>query len=291
MKKTSLALALLATCAMAQADTLSKIAERGSISLAYRESSVPFSYILGSSHPVGLAVDVSDAVADAVRKQLKLPTLKIERVAVTSANRIPLVVNGTVDLECGSTTNNAARGKDVQFAINYFYTGTRLLVKKGSGIRNYADLSGKTVSTTTGTTNLQVMRKYFSEKKIDANMVYGKDHSESFLLVESGRAVAFGMDDILLYGLRVSSKTPTDYEVVGDSLQVEPYACMMRKDDPAFRKLVNGVLGGMMKSGEFNRLYTKWFQQPIPPNNVTLGVPMSVELKDNLKAQSDKPAL
>ena len=291
MKTPYLLAALLACAGVAQADTLSKIAQSGKITLAYRESSVPFSYILGSSHPVGMSVEVSEAVADAVRKQLKLPTLQIERLAVTSSNRIPLVVNGTVDLECGSTTNNTARGKDVAFAINYFYTGTRLLTKKGSGVRNYADLAGKTTATTTGTTNLQVMRKYFSEKKIDTSMVYGKDHGESFLLVEGGRAAAFGMDDILLYGLRANAANPSDYEVVGDALQVEPYACMLRKDDPAFKKLVDKVIGDMMKSGEFTRLYTKWFLSPIPPKGVTLGVPMSAELKANLKALSDKPAI
>jgi ABC-type amino acid transport substrate-binding protein len=272
------------------ADTLDKIAASGKITLAYRESSVPFSYLDGPAKPIGFSVDVANAVADAVRKQLKKPDIQVEWQAVTSQNRMPLVMNGTVDLECGSTTNNSARGKDVAFAINHFYTGTRLLVKKSAGIKDYADLAGKNVSTTTGTTNLQVLRKYSTEKNLNFNLQFGKDHADSFLLVESDRAVAFGMDDILLYGLKANAKNPADFEVVGESLQVEPYACMLRKDDPAFKQLVDGVIGGMMKSGEFEKLYTKWFLQPIPPKNLPLGLPMSPQLKDNLKALSDKPA-
>jgi len=284
--------ATLATgSALVQADTLEKIAASGKITLAYRESSVPFSYLDGPSKPIGFAVDMSNAVADAVRKQLKKPDLQIEWQPVTSQNRIPLIMNGTVDLECGSTTNNTARGKDVAFAINHFYTGTRLLVKKGSGIKDYADLAGKNVATTTGTTNLQVLRKYSTEKNLNFNMLFGKDHADSFLLVESGRALAFGMDDILLFGLKANAKTPDEFEVVGESLQVEPYACMLRKDDAGFKQLVDGVIGGLMKSGEFDKLYTKWFMQPIPPRGVPLGLPMSPQLKDNLKALSDKPAV
>lgn len=284
--------ATLATgSALVQADTLEKIAASGKITLAYRESSVPFSYLDGPSKPIGFAVDMSNAVADAVRKQLKKPDLQIEWQPVTSQNRIPLIMNGTVDLECGSTTNNTARGKDVAFAINHFYTGTRLLVKKGSGIKDYADLAGKNVATTTGTTNLQVLRKYSTEKNLNFNMLFGKDHADSFLLVESGRALAFGMDDILLFGLKANAKNPDEFEVVGESLQVEPYACMLRKDDAGFKQLVDGVIGGLMKSGEFEKLYTKWFMQPIPPRGVPLGLPMSPQLKDNLKALSDKPAV
>lgn len=282
---------LVTGSALVQADTLEKIAASGKITLAYRESSVPFSYLDGPSKPIGFAVDMSHAVAEAVRKQLKKPDLQIEWQPVTSQNRIPLIMNGTVDLECGSTTNNTARGKDVAFAINHFYTGTRLLVKKGSGIKDYADLAGKNVATTTGTTNLQVLRKYSTEKNLNFNMLFGKDHADSFLLVESGRALAFGMDDILLFGLKANAKNPDEFEVVGESLQVEPYACMLRKDDAGFKQLVDGVIGGLMKSGEFEKLYTKWFMQPIPPRGVPLGLPMSPQLKDNLKALSDKPAV
>jgi glutamate/aspartate transport system substrate-binding protein len=183
------------------------------------------------------------------------------------------------------------RGNDVQFAINYFYTGTRLLAKKSSPVNNYADLAKKKVATTSGTTNAQVLRKYNRDNNLDMDLVMGKDHDDSFLLVETGRAEAFAMDDILLFGLMGNARTPADWKVVGDSLQVEPYACMLRKDDPQFQALVNGVIGGMMKSGEFEKLYTKWFMSPIPPRKVNLQLPMSKELRDNLTAQSDKPAV
>jgi ABC-type amino acid transport substrate-binding protein len=285
----ALALTALATAAHA-GDTLQKVADSGKITLAYRDSSIPFSYVTGSGNPIGIGVDISHAVVDAVKKAINKPNIQVDYVSVTSANRIPLLQNGTVDLECGSTTNNSARGKDVQFAINYFYTGTRLLTKKGSGIHNYADLKDKTVASTTGTTNVQVLRKYDREHNLNMNFILGKDHGESMLLVESGRAVAFGMDDILLYGLRAAAKNPNDWEVVGDALQVEPYACMLRKDDPKFKALVDKVIGDMMKDGEFAKLYAKWFTSPIPPNNMNLNAPMPQELKENLKELSDKPA-
>jgi ABC-type amino acid transport substrate-binding protein len=272
-------------------DTLKQVADTGRITLAYRESSIPFSYLEGAGKPIGFSMDIANAVVQEVRKQTGKPVLEIQYLPVTSQNRIPLVLNGTVDLECGSTTNNSQRGKDVAFAINHFYTGTRLLVKKSSGIKNYPDLAGKSVSTTSGTTNLQVLRKYDADKKTNMQFVFGKDHAESFLLVEGDRAVAFGMDDILLYGLKANAANPALYEVTGDALQVEPYACMLRKDDPKFKALVDGVIKNLMKTGEFDRLYKKWFLSPIPPKNVNLNVPMSAELKDNLKALSDKPAM
>ena len=283
------ALVLCATGAQA-ADTLGKIAQSGKITLAYRESSVPFSYLNGPEKPIGFSVDLSNAVVEAVKKKLNKPKLEVALMPVTSQNRIPLITNGTVDLECGSTTNNSARAKDVDFAINHFYTGTRLLVKKSSGIKNYADLKGKTVASTTGTTNAQVMRKYNADKDLGMDIVLGKDHADAFLLVQSDRAVAFAMDDILLYGLKGNAKDPDNYAVVGDSLQVEPYACMMPKDDPAFKKLVDDTIIGLMKSGEFEKMYTKWFMSPIPPKGTALGLPMSQELKDNIKTPSDKPA-
>ncbi|EJL77118.1 transporter substrate-binding domain-containing protein [Variovorax sp. Varisp85] len=287
----SMAAAVLFTATGAQAaDTLAKIAESGKITLAYRESSVPFSYLDGPNKPIGFSVELSNAVVEAVKKKLNKPNLQVALMPVTSQNRIPLITNGTVDLECGSTTNNSARGKDVAFAINHFYTGTRLLVKKSSKIKDYADLAKKTVASTTGTTNALVMRKYNTEKNLGMDIVLGKDHADSFLLVESDRAVAFAMDDILLFGLIANSKTPADFEVVGEPLQVEPYACMLPKDDPAFKKLVDDTFAGMMKSGEFEKLYNKWFMQPIPPKNVPLNLPMSPQLKENLKALSDKPA-
>ena len=293
--KTSLVMtaALLATGLLttAHAQTLQKVAEANKITVSYREASVPFSYLIGSSKSVGFSVELTDAIVDDVRKKLNKPNLQVATMPVTSQNRIPLLVNGTYDIECGSTTNNSTRGKDVTFAINHFYTGTRLLTKKTSGVKNYADLAGKTVSSTTGTTNAQVIRKYSADKKLDLQIVLGKDHDDSLLLVENDRALAFAMDDILLFGLKANSKNPDALEVVGDSLQVEPYACMLRKDDPEFKKLVDGTLNRLIKSGEFARLYTKWFMSPIPPKGVNLNLPMSEQLKANLKAMSDMPAL
>jgi glutamate/aspartate transport system substrate-binding protein len=200
------------------------------------------------------------------------------------------VANGTVDLECGSTTNNAARAKEVSFAVNYFYAGSRLLVKKAAHIKGLADLAGKTVATTTGTTTFGQLRKVSLEKNLNLSVVPAKDHADGFLLLESGRAMAFAMDDILLAGLLLNAKNPADYEIVGEPLQVEAYACMLRKDDPAFKKLVDDTLLGMMKSGEFDKLYNKWFTMPIPPRARSLALPMSQRLRENLKSPSDQPA-
>ena len=294
MKLSVLATAALLTAGLATtavAQTLKKVADSNKITVSYREASVPFSYLIGSSKAVGFSVELSEAIIDDVRKKLKKPALEVAYMAVTSQNRIPLLVNGTYDLECGSTTNNSTRAKDVSFSTNMFYTGTRLLVKKTSGVKNYADLAKKTVASTTGTTNAQVIRKYNADKKLDMQLILGKDHDDSLLLVESDRAVAFAMDDILLFGLRANSKNPQSLEVVGDSLQVEPYACMVRKDDPEFKKLVDGTITRLMKSGEFSKLYTKWFESAIVPKGVNLALPMSTELKANLKAPSDQPAL
>ena len=285
--------ALLATGLLttAHAQTLQKVAEANKITVSYREASVPFSYLIGSSKSVGFSVELTDAIVDDVRKKLNKPNLQVATMPVTSQNRIPLLVNGTYDIECGSTTNNSTRAKDVTFAANHFYTGTRLLTKKTSGVKNYADLTGKTVSSTTGTTNAQVIRRYSADKNLNLQLVLGKDHDDSLLLVENDRALAFAMDDILLFGLKANSKNPDALEVVGDSLQVEPYACMLRKDDPEFKKLVDGTLNRLIKSGEFARLHTKWFMSPIPPKGVNLNLPMSEQLKAKLKELSDKPAL
>lgn len=274
----------------ASADTLSKITERGSIVLAYRESSVPFSYLDGPGHPIGFGVDIANKVAEAVRQASGKKDLRIEYLAVTSQNRVPLVANGSVDLECGSTTNNAARAKEVAFAINYFYASSRLLVKKSVGIQKLGDLAGKAIATTTGTTTFGQLRKLSLERNLNLNVVPAKDHADGFLLLESGRAQAFAMDDILLAGLMLNAKTPDDYIIVGEPLQVEAYACMLRKDDPAFKKLVDGTLTAMMKSGEFEKLYKKWFMLPIPPRQRSLALPISDRLRENLKSPTDQPA-
>ncbi len=282
---------LLAAPAAWAESTLDKVKASGSITLSYREASIPFSYLDDKAQPVGFGVDICDKVVDEIKKTTGRADLKVQRQAVTSANRIPLLVNGTIDLECGSTTNNSDRAKQVAFAINYFYTGTRFLVKAESGIKGLGDLGKKVMVSTIGTTNFKLLRDEISNKKLDIELIGAKDHAESALLVQTGRAAAFGMDDILLYGLRASAQTPTDLAVVGDPIQVEPYAIMLRKDDPAFKKLVDGVLAAQMKSGEFERLYRKWFMAPIPPKGINLNAPMGKELADNLKALSDKPAL
>lgn len=277
--------------ATVSAQTLKKIADSSKITVSYREASVPFSYLISPTKPVGFSVDLTEAIIDDVRQKLKRPNLQVAYMPVSSQNRIPLLVNGTYDLECGSTTNNSARGKEVSFAISHFYTGTRLLTKKTSGVKSYADLAKKTVATTAGSTNEKVISKYSADNKLDMQIILGKDYDTSLLLVENDAAVAFAMDDILLFGLMANSRNPASLEVVGEALQVEPYGCMVRKDDPEFKKLVDGTITRLMKSGEFAKLYTRWFESPIPPKGMTLNMPMSAQLKANLKALSDKPAL
>ena len=266
----------------ATAQTLKKVADSNKITVSYRESSVPFSYLISPTKPVGFAVDLTEAIIDDVRAKLKKKDLEVAYIPVTGQTRIPLLVNGTYDLECGSTTNNSARGKEVTFAISHFYTGTRLLAKKSSGIKNYADLANKTVATTAGSTNEKVLRAYSADKNLNIQIILGKDYEDALQLVETDRAMAFAMDDILLFGLRANSKNPGSLEVVGDTLQVEPYGCMLRKDDPEFKKLVDGTITRLMKSGEFSRLYARWFEAPIPPKGMVLGMPMSEQLKANM---------
>ena len=281
----------LALTSVCSAQTLKKAADSNTFTVSYRKAAVPFSYVIAPNKAVGFAMDIADAITEDVKKKLGKPNLQIAYISVTAQNRIPLLVNGTYDLECGSTTNNSARGKEVTFGISHFFTGTRLLTRKSSGIKNYADLAGKAVVTTAGSTNEKVMRKYSAENKIKFQINLGKGYDDSFQQVEDGSARAFAMDDILLFGLRANSKDPAAYEVVGDTLQVEPYGCMLRKDGPEFKELVDRTITRLMTSGEFTRLYAKWFESPIPPKGVALNMPMSDQLKANLKALSDQPAL
>jgi ABC-type amino acid transport substrate-binding protein len=274
-----------------QPATLDKIKSSGTITVAYRESSIPFSYLGGDAQPTGFGWEICQRIVAEAKKATGRNDLKVQTQSVTSQNRIPLLVNGTIDIECGSTTNNTERAKQVAFATNYFYTGTRFLVKSDSPVKALADLKGKKVVSTTGTTNYQVLRKLNTDQGLGFDLLAAKDHAESALMVQSGRAEAFGMDDILLYGLKASAANPAELAVVGDPIQVEPYAIMLRKDDPGFKKLVDDTLAGMMKSGEFEALYKKWFQSPIPPKGINLNAPMSKELRDNMKALSDKPAM
>jgi glutamate/aspartate transport system substrate-binding protein len=285
----ALTITLLASAA-AQAQTLDKIKSSGSMGVAYRESSIPFSYLDDKAQPTGFGWEICQRIVDEVKKATGRADLKVNTQSVTSANRIPLLVNGTIDVECGSTTNNSDRAKQVAFATNYFYTGTRLLVKANSPIKSLKDLAGKKVVSTTGTTNYRIMRTLNEEQKLGFELLGAKDHAESQLMVQGGRADAFAMDDILLYGLAASSANPAEWAVVGEAIQVEPYAIMLRKDDPTFKTLVDGVLAKLMDSGEFERLYKKWFTSPIPPKGVNLNAPMPKELIDNIKVKSDKPA-
>jgi ABC-type amino acid transport substrate-binding protein len=290
----SLALLAAAACLPAQAQqpsTLDKIKSSGSITVAYRESSIPFSYLGGDAQPTGFGWEICQRIVAEAKKASGRNDLKVQTQSVTSQNRIPLLVNGTIDIECGSTTNNSDRARQVSFATNYFYTGTRFLVKADSPVKALADLKGKKVVSTTGTTNYQVLRKLNTEQGLGFDLLAAKDHAESALMVQSGRAEAFGMDDILLYGLKASAANPAELAVVGEAIQVEPYAIMLRKDDPGFKKLVDDTLANMMKSGEFETLYKKWFQSPIPPKGINLSAPMSKDLRDNMKALSDKPAM
>ncbi|MBK9021616.1 MAG: transporter substrate-binding domain-containing protein [Sulfuritalea sp.] len=287
----SLTLATLAAPALAQdTGTLKKVKDNGSITLGIRESSDPLSYLDDKQQPVGYHIDICNRIVDAVKAKLKLPALKVAHQPVTSQNRIPLVGNGTVDLECGSTTNNEARQKQVAFAPTTFVTNVRMAVKKSSGITSLGQLGGKPVATTTGTTSVQLMRAHEKGKGIDFKEVYGKDHADSFLMLETDRAVAFVMDDNLLAGRIASAKSPADYAVVGEVLSIEPIAIMFRRDDPEFKKLVDETVTGMMKSGEVEKLYARWFMSPIPPKNVNLNFPMSEALKKLIKAPSDAPA-
>ena len=271
--------------------TLDKVKKSGAITLAYREASIPFSYLDDKANPTGFGWDLCNRIVDEVKKVTGRADLKVQTQAVTSGNRIPLLQNGTIDIECGSTTNNSDRQKQVAFATNYFYTGTKFLVKSTSTVKGLDDLKGKQVVSTTGTTNFRIIRNLNEERKLNIELLGAKDHAEAALLVQTGRAEAFAMDDILLYGLKASAVNPAELAVVGEAIQVEPYAIMVRRDDPAFKKLVDDTLAGLMKSGEFERTYRKWFMSPIPPKGINLNAPMSKELQDNLKGLSDKPAI
>jgi len=291
MNKTfALALALAAATGAAHAeDTLKKIKDSGSVTMGVRESSGALSYTLGDGKYVGYHVEICQHVLADVQKQLGLAKLEIKYQPVTSQNRIPLVQNGTVDIECGSTTNNLTRQKDVAFAVTTFVEEVRIAVKANSGISSIGQLNGKSVATTTGTTSVQTLRKHERATGVDFKEVFGKDHADSFLLLESGRADAFVMDGAILAGNIAKSKSPADYKLVGEVLSVEPIAIMMRKDDPAFKKAVDDSIKAMMKSGEIAKTWHKWFEQPIPPANTKVGMPPNDNTKAAWANPNDKP--
>ena len=269
--------------------TLKKIKDSGSVTMGVRESSGGLSFTLGDGKFAGFHVELCERALADIRKQLGMSQLNIKYQPVTSQNRIPLMQNGTIDIECGSTTNNAARQKDVAFAVTTFVEEVRIAAKANSGISSIAQLNGKNVATTTGTTSVQLLRKHERATGVDFKEVFGKDHADSFLLLESGRADAFVMDSQILAGLIAKSKSPADFKVVGEVLNVEPINIMMRKDDPAFKKAVDDSLIKLMKSGEIAKIYDKWFMQPIPPANVRIGLPVSDATKAAWANPNDKP--
>ncbi len=289
MKKTAFAFAALLACGVAQADTLSKIKESAAVTMGVRESSGALSYTLGDGKYVGYHIEICERVVKAIQKQLGITAMTTKYQPVTSQNRIPLVQNGTVDIECGSTTNNATRQKDVSFAVTTYVEEVRIATKTSSGITGIAQLNGKKVATTTGTTSVQTLRKNERAGGINFDEVYGKDHADSFLLMESGRADAFVMDGQILAGLISKSKSPADFKIVGEVLSVEPIAIMFRKDDPEFKKVVDATIVGMMQSGELAKIYDKWFLQPIPPSNTRVGLPLSDATKAAWARPNDKP--
>ena len=279
---------LLVGAVQAPADTLEKIKDAGSITLGHRESSIPFSYYDDQQRVIGYSQDIALRVVDAIKRELQLRDLQVRLNPVTSQNRIPLIQNGTVDLECGSTTNNTERQKQVGFSTTIFVVGTRLLTKKASGIQDFSDLAGKNVVTTAGTTSERLLRKLNEDKQLNMKIISAKDHGESFLTLETGRAAAFMMDDALLYGELAKAKRPGDWVVVGIPQSSEAYGCVLRKDDPAFKTLVDTTIAGLMTSGEAQKLYAKWFESPIPPKGLNLNFPLSAEMVELYRNPNDR---
>lgn len=267
--------------------TLKKIKDTGTITLAYRESSIPFSYYDQQQQPVGYSMDFAYKVVDALKKTE--PNLKVKLIPVTPQNRITLVQNGTVDLECGSTTNNKARAQQVTFSDTIFVIGTRLLTKKNSGIHDFSDLRGKTVVVSAGTTSEPLLRKMNEDKHMGMNIISASDHAESFLILETGRAAAFMVDDVLLAGERMKARNPSDWVIVGTPQSREAYGCMMRKDDPQFKEFVDKIFSHVMTSGEANQIYKKWFLSPVPPKGLNMNFPLSPDIEADYKHPNDTP--
>jgi glutamate/aspartate transport system substrate-binding protein len=271
--------ALAATGASAQEGTLDKIKRTGTITIGHRDASIPFSYYDDQQRPVGYAMDICQAIVTAVKTELKMSSIQVNYQLVTSANRIPLMANGTIDLECGSTTNNLERQKQVWFTNTHFVTANRWISKKSAKLHTLNDLKGKTIVSTAGTTNIKQITEINGAQNLGMNIISANGHPEAFQMVETGRAVAFVMDDILLYSLAAQSRTPADYEISKDALSVEPYGIMLRKDDTAFKKVVDAAMVDTYKSGAINGIYEKWFLKPVPPKGLNLNVPMSDQFK------------
>jgi glutamate/aspartate transport system substrate-binding protein len=286
---TIVALGFLNAPAFSQAltGTLAKVKDTGAITLGHRESSVPFSYYDDNQKVIGYAMDLCYRIVDAVKSDLKIDKIDIKLNPVTSATRIPLIANGTVDLECGSTTNNLDREKQVAFTVTHFVTANKFVSKKSANLKTVDDLKGKTIVSTSGTTNIKQITEIGAQRHLDLNIIAANDHAEAFLMVEIGRAAAFVMDDILLYSLVATSKSPGDYVISTDPLSVEPYGIMLRRDDPAFKKVVDAEMVATYKSGAINAIYEKWFLKPIPPKGINLNVPMSASFKKVIADPTD----
>lgn len=273
------------------ADTLSRIRETQTLTIAHRESSVPFSYIPeGSKQPTGYSVDICLKIADAIKKELRLPNLKLNYLPVSSNNRIQAIMDGKADIECGSTTNNAERRKQVSFTIPHFFSTTRMIVRADSGIKNWTDLKDKKVVTTRGSTTVKLLTERDRVRSLNVRVLEGNDHAESFGMVEKFQADAFAMDDVLLFGFRATAKDPEKYVVVGEPLSMEPYSMMIHKDDKAFKDLVDREISRLMTDGEISKLYDKWFKKPVPPKNTVLNMPMNYLLRDTIRFPTDKVA-
>jgi glutamate/aspartate transport system substrate-binding protein len=286
-------LCFIALCAGVQAQeeltgTLKKIKDAGTISVGHRESSIPFSYYDDKNQVVGYSQDLVMKVIDAVKQKLNMPNLQVKLIPVTSQNRIPLIQNGTIDIESGSTTNNLERQKQVDFSNTMFIIGTRLLVKKDSPIKDFPDLKGKNVVVTAGTTSERLIREMNEKNAMGMNIISAKDHGESFLTLQSGRAAAFMLDDALLAGERAKARNPSDWIIVGTPQSKEAYGMMLTKGDTQFKKLVDDVIAKAQTSGEAEKLYTKWFMSPIPPKGLNLNLPLSDDMKQLFKSPNDK---
>lgn len=288
----ALAGALCAGPAMAQelTGTLKNIKETGTITLGHRDFSIPFSYLDDNQKPIGYAMDICYKIVDAVKKELKLDKLEVKLTPVTSSTRIPLLANGTIDLECGSTTNNTDRQKQVAYTNTHFLTASRFVSKKSSKINSIDDLKGKSVVSTSGTTNIKQLTEANAARNLGVNIIPAKDHAEAFLMVETDRAVAFVMDDILLASLVAGSKAPGDYVISKDAFsKPEPYGIMLRKDDPAFKKVADAATAALYQSPEGIKIYEKWFMSKIPPKGLNLNVPIGPEQKKSFAKPSDSP--
>ncbi|HKX44226.1 MAG TPA: amino acid ABC transporter substrate-binding protein [Burkholderiaceae bacterium] len=269
---------------------LKKIKDSGEVTLGYRESSIPFSYLDDKAQPVGYSIELCGKVVDAIKAELKMPSLKVNRQAVTSQNRIPLVANGTVQLECGSTVNNVERQAQVSFSVTSFIVATRFVAKKSAGYKTIEDLKGKTVACTSGTNTMKRVRELNEARGLNMTILNGKDHAESMLLVTSGRAEAFFEDDILLTGMVAASADPAGYALSTEGYSVDPYALMFPKDDPEFKRVVDNALTSLYKSGEITKIYDRWFMKPIPPKNIALNFPAGAQLQRVFAKPTDSPS-